>query len=150
MRKIRIGIYIILLVGIWYGRTMQQPHGRSGAPATANADAANPQALLEAIRTHASDVQVEGSARVIKVLPDDTEGDKHQKFIMQLDSGETLLVAHNIDIAPRVEGLKEGDEIFFKGYYVWTEKGGVVHWTHHDPSGRHATGYLKLDGKVYQ
>ncbi|HWB59910.1 MAG TPA: DUF3465 domain-containing protein [Chthoniobacteraceae bacterium] len=143
-RKIRIVFYIIIVVAVWYSRS----HLPLRAPA--GGGAGSEMALADAIRDHASDVQVEGSGRVEKVLPDDTEGEKHQKFILRLESGDTLLFAHNIDIAPRVDGLKEGDEIFFKGYYVWNDKGGIVHWTHHDPEGKHAAGYLKLDGRVYQ
>ena len=149
MRKFRVVFYVIVLAAVWFLRHNNFPTGDTGSGG-ADGGGGNSSSLADAIRNHASDVQVEGSGRVVKVLPDDTVGDKHQKFILQVDSGVTLLVAHNIDIAPRVDGLKEGDEIFFKGYYVWNEKGGIVHWTHHDPSGRHETGYLKLDGKTYQ
>jgi hypothetical protein len=33
---------------------------------------------------------------------------------------------------------------------VWNEKGGVVHWTHRDPGGRHMAGWLAHNGKTYQ
>ena len=39
---------------------------------------------------------------------------------------------HNIDIVQRIDGLKAGDNVRFNGEYVWKEKGGVIHWTHHD------------------
>ncbi len=55
-----------------------------------------------------SDVQVEGEGTVIRVLPDDVDGSRHQRFIVQLASGQTLLVTHNIDVAPRIAGLKVG------------------------------------------
>src|ERR1043165_4764873 len=56
-----------------------------------------------------SDVQVEGEGTVIRVLPDDVDGSRHQRFIVQLASGQTLLITHNIDLAPRIAGLKVGD-----------------------------------------
>ncbi|HEX6729814.1 MAG TPA: DUF3465 domain-containing protein [Pyrinomonadaceae bacterium] len=103
-----------------------------------------------AFATRASDIQVEGEGTVIRLLPDDLKGQRHQRFIVQLASAQTLLVTHNIDIAPRVDGLKLGDSVRFSGEYVWNEKGGVIHWTHHDPQGRHVVGWLKHNGKKFQ
>ena len=94
--------------------------------------------------------QVQGSGTVIKILPDDNDGSRHQRFILRLDSGRTLLVAHNIDLAPRIASLRVGDTVAFNGEFEWNEKGGIIHWTHHDPAGRHATGWLKHDGRRYQ
>lgn len=98
----------------------------------------------------ASGTQVQGSGVVTRVLSDDEEGSRHQRFILRLPSGQTVLVAHNIDLAPRVDGLEEGDTVAFNGEFVWNPKGGVVHWTHHDPSGRHVAGWLKHQGQVVQ
>lgn len=97
-----------------------------------------------------SNIQVEGEGTVIRVLPDDLNGLRHQKFIVQLESGQTLLIAHNVDIAPRINGLEAGDRVSFNGEYIWNDKGGVIHWTHHDPQGRHVGGWLKHNGKTYK
>lgn len=87
---------------------------------------------------------------VKRILPDDHEGSLHQRFIVELSSGQTLLIAHNIDIAPRIPGLRLGDEVAFRGEYDWNPEGGVIHWTHHDPNARHPGGWLKHKGKTYQ
>lgn len=97
-----------------------------------------------------SNVQIQGKGRVEKVLRDDTEGLRHQKFILAISSEHTVLVAHNIDVAPRLSGLREGDSVEFYGEYEWTAKGGVIHWTHLDSSGQHVDGWLKYNGKTYQ
>ena len=106
-------------------------------------------AVAAAFAQGRSDVILEDAGRVVKVLPDDTKGSRHQRFIVDM-GGSTVLVAHNIDLAPRVGNLKAGDRIRFKGEYEFNNKGGVVHWTHHDPQGRHEGGYLEHRGKRYQ
>jgi len=40
-------------------------------------------------------------------------GDRHQRFIIRVDSRQTVLVAHNIDIAKRIDELKKGDVVIF-------------------------------------
>ena len=97
-----------------------------------------------------SGVQVMGSGTVTRLLTDDIEGDRHQRFILKLASGHTLLIAHNIDIAPRLEGLKVGDNVSFYGEYAYSYEGGTIHWTHHDPGGSHVAGYLDWQGRRYQ
>ncbi|MVB72502.1 DUF3465 domain-containing protein, partial [Vibrio cholerae] len=97
---------------------------------------ANDAVLQQAYQSQQSDLQVQGFGQVVKVLPDDNDGSKHQKFILKLNSGQTLLVAHNIDLAPRIPNLKVGDSVEFYGEYEWNKKGGVLHWTHKDPQNR--------------
>lgn len=107
------------------------------------------QLLRNAFETQRSNFQVQSKGKVIKILEDDIDGSKHQRFIIKLSSGQTLLIAHNIDVAPRISYLREGDSIEFYGEYEWNYEGGVIHWTHHDPSGRHIGGWLKHKGKIY-
>lgn len=97
-----------------------------------------------------SDVQIQGAGTVVRILPDDTDGSRHQKFIVKLDSGQTLLIAHNTDLAPRVANLQEGTRIAFYGEYEWNAKGGVIHWTHKAPRNNHEHGWLKYNGVTYQ
>ena len=111
---------------------------------------ANDAVIAQAYASKHSDVQIKGSGTVIRLLPDDTQGDRHQKFILRLQSKQTILVSHNIDLAPRISNLSVGDKVQFNGEYEWNKKGGVVHWTHKDPNGRHAHGWLKHNGRLYQ
>jgi hypothetical protein len=117
--------------------------------ADTGASSADP-VLAAAFENRQSDVQVQGRGRVSRILADDNDGSRHQRFIIQLSSGQTLLVAHNIDLASRIASLSVGDYVEFNGEYEWNERGGVIHWTHHDPQGSHADGWLKHEGRTYQ
>jgi hypothetical protein len=114
--------------------------------AVVNTDAA----LAQAFRSQQSNLQVEGVGVVIKLLPDDNRGSRHQRFLLRLNSGQTLLIAHNIDLAAKIDNLRAGDSVAFYGEYEWSHKGGTLHWTHHDPAGRHVAGWLKHGDRVYQ
>lgn len=104
--------------------------------------------LKEAITQQRSDVIVEFEATVSRLLRDDNSGSRHQKFIVDFGS-YTLLIAHNIDLAPRVP-ISKGDKVFIRGEYEWNDKGGVVHWTHHDPQNRRVGGWIELNGKKFK
>ncbi|CAM4100819.1 DUF3465 domain-containing protein [Acinetobacter pragensis] len=106
--------------------------------------------IAQAFAQQQSNVQVQASGQVKAVLRDDTEGSKHQKFILKLSNGQTVLVAHNIDLSPRIQNLQKGDMVEFYGEYEYSGQGGVIHWTHLDPNKRHEDGWLKHDGKIYQ
>mgnify|MGYP002634373561 FL=1 len=88
--------------------------------------------------------------RVVRTLHDDLVGDRHQRFIMELPGGPTMLVVHNIDVAPRVERLYEGAPIAVYGEFEWNELGGLIHWTHHDPNLEHESGWIEFKGTRVQ
>ncbi len=143
MRKILIAAVVAVLIGL-LARNASFLRTRSRAPRP------DDQQIAAAFANRQSNLQVAGQGTVLRILPDDEKGRRHQKFILALASGQTLLVAHNIDIAPRIEDLREGDAVSFYGEYEWNAKGGVIHWTHHDPDGRHLDGWLQHEGKTYQ
>ena len=91
---------------------------------------------------------MEADGFVSRVLRDDLDGDRHQRFLLDVD-GLSLLVAHNIDLAQRVP-LTQGDRVVFRGRYEWNDKGGVIHWTHHDPQGRGPGGWITHRGTRYR
>jgi hypothetical protein len=107
-------------------------------------------AIARAFKGRQSGLQVSGNGVVTKVLPDDNKGSRHQRFVLRLSSGQTLLVAHNTDIAPRIRSLAAGDTVSFSGVYEWNPEGGTIHWTHHDPRRSHKPGWLEHRGRRYQ
>ena len=108
--------------------------------------------IIKAFNAQQSDRQVKGCGTIIKALADDNDGSRHQKILVELDGvrpKQTLLLVHNIDLAPRVADVSRGTAISFYGEYVYNEKGGLVHWTHHDPAARHQGGWIESAGVHY-
>ena len=144
VKRIHIAAVVVCAL-IWSGC------GSAVQSAEQNGDAAGDDSQIgRAFKNRTSNVQVESEGVVTRILADDLAGSRHQRFVVRLASGQTVLIAHNIDIAPRVAGLQKGDSVRFYGEYVWNEKGGRVHWTHHDPDGTHVAGWLKHNGRTYQ
>lgn len=115
----------------------------------ANNESNNYRKLNQLIATKQSGKIITIKAVVIKILDDDLNGDKHQKLILKLfNSNVTLLLAHNIDMAPRVP-VKKGAIITVHGQYEWNEKGGLIHWTHRDIKNKHPDGWVEYKDKRY-
>ena len=121
-----------------------------GARSAAMGGASGDLLLAQAFAERAHHLQVEGRGSVVRLLADDEEGGRHQRFILRLTSGQTLLIAHNIDVAPRARGVRVRDTVAFCGEYEWNELGGTIHWTHRDPGGEHVDGWLKHRGRIYE
>ncbi len=138
-------LLVVLALGIFSVLERGAPTG----PVSESAAVSN-AALMQVIARQQSDTQVQGIGRVSRLLEDDLKGSRHQRFILVLPAGGTLLIAHNIDLAPRIDSLREGDEVEFYGEYEWNDRGGVVHWTHHDPRGNHEGGWLRHNGRIYE
>ena len=135
-------VLVVLALLAWY--VNQQDGDVHQAPATDSG------LVEQAYAERRSGVWVEVDGRVKRLLADDNEGSRHQRFILRLSGGATILVSHNIDLAPRVEGLAVGDTVSLRGQYEWNERGGVVHWTHHDPGGRRPGGWIEHAGRRFR
>ena len=148
MKKLLIVVVALAAVGLY-----QAFSGKGGSfdssPST-SLESHDNSAISRAFEEHADGVPVEGQGVVLKLLPDDNQGSRHQRFIVRLESGQSILIAHNIDLASRVSPLSEGALVSFSGEYAWNPKGGVVHWTHRDPDGTHIAGWIRSNGRVFQ
>lgn len=149
-----IKLLFIVVLGIFYVGFMQPQSGQTVAtqPARSMVEAGSSadQIIADAFTRQQSNIQVQGHGTVTKILKDDTNGHQHQRFILRLANGRSLLVAHNTELAPRINDLKVGDTVEFYGEYEWNPKGGVLHWTHPDPRNQHPSGWLKHHGNTYQ
>ena len=102
-----------------------------------------------ALNKRDTDTWVEIRGFVSRLLSDDNDGSRHQRFILDIGSGRTLLVAHNIDLAERVP-IGMGDRVDVRGMYEWNDLGGLVHWTHHDPLGVEDGGFVGYRKNLYR
>lgn len=160
MKNIRLLIFMLLSLAACRAEqttAQQAPHSISGQSNPASTDVPKPVAsqydagaITEAFAMHRNLPLVTGYGTVEKVLKDDTNGLKHQKFLLKVSPSITVLIAHNIDLAPRIEPINKGDLVQFKGEYIYTAKGGTIHWTHKDPQGHHQGGWLKHNGDTYE
>ncbi|ELN4659018.1 DUF3465 domain-containing protein [Acinetobacter tandoii] len=151
----RIVVVILVLIAAYLGiNQQQQTPPKNESPIATSPESVSTvddhQKIQQAFQQQQNNVQVRASGVVKAILADDHEGSRHQKFILLLKDGLTVLVAHNIDLAPRIENLQKGDTVEFYGEYEYNSKGGVIHWTHHDPQRQHIDGWLKYQGRMYQ
>lgn len=150
--KISKNFVLVLLLVLALSACKQPTQSVEIAPAedvVTISEAVNNASIEQAFASKSSNVPVTGKGTVIKLLAEDTQGVQHQKFLVKINATQVLLFAHNIDLASRIP-LKVGDEITFSGEYVYNPKGGILHWTHHDPSGHHPAGWVILNGQKYQ
>lgn len=150
MKKIIIAVLIIVAAYVYFQGRRGTSLNNGQASVSEQSPDSSDAIIAGAYSSQESGLHVSGQGRVTRLLSDDNDGSRHQRFILQLDSGQTLLVSHNIDIASRVASIDKGDLIQFNGEYEWNDEGGVIHWTHHDPDGYHAAGWLKHQGLIYQ
>jgi hypothetical protein len=137
-----VAVYVYRAGGPGRARSSDAGAVPSAAPAPGGA------AVLEAFNARRSGVEVEATGVVARRLADDRKGLPHERFILRV--GElTVLVAHNTELAPAVP-VSVGDTVEVRGEYEWNQLGGVIHWTHRDPDGRHAPGWIRLRGRLYQ
>lgn len=143
-----LSAFVVTWVWGWpLERLSAEPHGRviRVEPKISLSD----KRLKEAWEHGLSNFKIRCTGVVVRKLPDDLEGSRHQKFILQLATGQTLLIAHNIDLAPRVARLKVRDRLIINGEYIWNEKGGIMHLTHRNPSGFGFHGWIRKNGRTY-
>lgn len=104
--------------------------------------------MTESYGKRDTDTWIEAAGLVVRLIPDDVQDTRHQRFVVRLPGGQTVLVAHNLDVSSRVP-LGMADRVRFRGLYEWNERGGLVHWTHADPQGMEQGGYVEFRTRRY-
>jgi hypothetical protein len=111
-------------------------------------------AVYDAWRAQRSHLEVVAAGSVARVLGSrHGPSGEHEGFLLHLRGagghGLTVRVEDNEDITGPIP-LQAGDDVELRGEYIYDSRGGIIHYTHHDPRFRHPGGYVKVGGKVYQ
>lgn len=85
---------------------------------------------------------------VVEILPDDTQGLPHQKWVVQLSSGAKVNAVYNSDMGARIP-VKIGAKMALGGEFKMTNIGPLIHWLHYDPRGQRPDGYVEMNGVRY-
>lgn len=102
----------------------------------------------QAYRERNSDVMVEVSGQVVRILKDDRDGGMVQKFMLRTAEGFDVLVTHPYDPDERIP-LAIGDFAVARGDFEWNETGGQVDWTAYDMPFSDRNGWVMVAGKKY-
>lgn len=110
-------------------------------------------AVYDAWRAQRSNVEVTARGSVARLLGI-ARGPSglHEGFLLHLSGaaghGLTVRVEDNVDITGEIP-LSAGDQAEVRGEYIYDSRGGLIHYTHHDPRGRHPTGYVRVGDKTF-
>lgn len=139
------------------GGRQEQDQNQNGADTSRNSrDSYNTDVLpkndseiVKVVSAQKGAYYVQGSGMVVKtILPDDTQGAQHQKFIVTLSNGQNMMAVYNSDMCERVP-VKVGDVVAMGGQFIWTDRGALLHWLHRDPRKTRPDGYVYVNGKYY-
>jgi Protein of unknown function (DUF3465) len=117
----------------------------------AGTQAPDDRALCAAYSAGRSHVEVVADGRVTRVLGvQPGRVSPHEGFLLSLASGCRLVVRveANTDFTGSIP-MAAGQSVLVKGEYEYYPLGGVIHWTHRDPRGRHEGGYIETGGQIY-
>jgi hypothetical protein len=124
------------------------------ALASCSLGGANPDnaGALDAIARGQSGAEVTVEGAVVRVLATHSGAQGvHEQFIVAVranNAEQDVLVADNISIG-RAAPVHTGDDVTVRGELAIDPSGPVIHWTHHDPRGRHQSGFVRLGGVLY-
>ena len=105
-------------------------------------------AVAQAFARQRSGVMVEVTGRAQRLLPETLKESQVQRFILELENGQILLIEHDLNVAAKVP-LEQWDPVSVRGEYEWTAQGGRIDWTHRDPGIGLKHGWIEYKGKRY-
>jgi len=104
--------------------------------------------ITSAWHKKSSNLLVEVDARVVLLLPNRDDIKKLQRFLVELENGHRLEVAHDLELSENVP-VGVSSLIRLKGEFDYNENGGLIHWTHADPAGNRDGGWIEHNDMRY-
>lgn len=126
------------------GASVGQTIGPAGVPF-----AVDDGQIIQAQSQQARKVELTVTAPIKKLLREEDYREPHQRFLLILSNGTTVLVANDLKYGTFAP-VQEGNVVRIHGEYIWNEKGGVLHWTHKSDEPNHESGYIDFNGMRYQ
>lgn len=101
------------------------------------------------VRGRAAEVTFDGTVATAPRFVGSRSG-MHEHFFVRSDDGVYVGIADNVSIADPCP-VAPGDRVEVKGEFTpsYADGSPLVHWTHHDPSRRHADGFIEFGGRRY-
>lgn len=126
----------------------------AGCASPGTSASADNAAIYDAWRSNRSHLEVTAEGSVARRLGTRVgRSGTHEGFLLHLTGaagrGLTVRVEDNVDITGPIP-LTEGAEVEVRGEYIFDRRGGIIHYTHRDPRGRHSAGYVRVNDKFYQ
>lgn len=73
----------------------------------------------------------------------------HEAFLAADSDGARVQIIDNVALAPKIP-VRPGDRITVRGELIAQTRGGpIVHYTHRDPRGAHASGFIEWHGRRF-
>ena len=126
----------------------------AGCAATTSSGGDDNGAIYDSWRAGRSHVEVTASGSVARVLGVRSgRSGAHEGFLVHLTGssgrGLTVRVEDNVDLTGPIP-LEPGDAVTLRGEYIFDRRGGIIHYTHRDPRGRHPDGFVRVGDRVYR
>lgn len=104
--------------------------------------------LADAYFNKESGMMAEVQGQVTRLIMDEEESAREQKFVIYAISGQSLLVTHDLSRSDRIP-VAIGDKVMVRGEYVWSEPGGTLVWTTRDNGSGGRNGWIEHKGERY-
>lgn len=140
LKLITLVSFVVLTFNSAFSAELPVCKDRRGNPLDGSIDQ-----VKQIMNTNSSRPQILVTGVVEKMLPEDKDGNPHQKYILNVQ-GIKLQIVSNLEFGRIPVAIGATIEVCGEFLKVGA---GMVHWTHFDPHGGHPDGFSIMNGKLY-